>query len=282
MRRSTFFGLSLGSIVAGLCAPAMGAAVISDGFTEYGTTAPNNTTTIAGRTPDTADVPATTYTTGGNNGGVGPLLVTTVGNPSPAAQTNGNGYVAINLNNAAGSLITISADLQLGTLTEGSGNLYRGDALGFYSTPPTGGGALNESNLKFTGLVVNPGNATDGVAAGTLRLITNGTASATVTAAPFSGFSATTFYNLSYTVNTTTGAITNVTFNGNNDTASFPSTSVTGFTAAATQYAAFYGSTDTNINFTGYVDNFTVAPEPASLGLLGLGALGLLARRRTA
>ncbi len=148
------------------------------------------------------------------------------------------------------------------------GTTFRGVALGFYSTVPANGN--NEPNIGFTGLQIKPN--------GNLTLIENGTTAAG--GYTFVGtFSTSTFYNLNYEINTSTGGLANVIYNGTDVTSSF---STTAFSATgATNLAGFFGSTANNTAFTGRVDNFTVSaiPEPSGFALSIFG-LGLVAFRR--
>lgn len=142
-------------------------------------------------------------------------------------------------------------------------------ALGFFSASQGAFGNGIDSSANFYGLLVTP--------TGKIELVTDGTVN-TTNVATISGFSASTFYNLSYEVNTSTGALTDVAINGT-DITGLPS--VGGFTAATTTYAGFAGNTSTSVNDFGRVDNFEVesgdsaVPEPSSWALI-LGGAGML------
>ncbi len=248
------------------------ATIISDGFS--GT----NNTTLNNRTPDGIDLPGTTFTSYTNAVGpyAEPVINTSGGNPSPAAETGFNGGAYISIASAGPytkpPTITLSADLELNNIQ--SDGTYRGVGLGFFSGTPTGG----EVTTTFTGLSIDVN--------GTLRLITpntpHGTGS-TVFAASFpgpGGFSSSAFYTLSYTVNTTTGTISNVIYNGTDVSSDFAVTA-TGFQSTL---VGFEGNTANDPTLFGLVDNFSVSgvPEPASLSVLLIGGLGLLRRRRHA
>ena len=243
-----------------------GIPIVSDDFSITNAAANANnpvdaTTATAGRSPSLANLPGRTYTTFTNGTAAGtaqPSIIMGSGNPAPSANTGFNGATYLNIgsnssmNYTLPTNITISGDVQLGSIVMAGANTYRGVGLGFFSGTPTD----VEASTTFTGLVVNPD--------GTLRLVTpgspNGIGSSTFFAAPFAGFNRNDFYNLTYTVNTTTGAISNVIFDGNDDSADF-NTTAAGFEPSTTDgslNAGFYGSTDTNGAFFGQVDNFSV------------------------
>jgi MYXO-CTERM domain-containing protein len=265
----TTCGLQAGTVV-----------VVQDAFS--GT----NAATLTGRTPDTVDLPGTTYQSFANNSCCAQAAIDTgTGTPSPSADTGFNNATYLNIGSVGSyhlpSEITISGDIQINSIITNDVAAYpRGVGLGFFSGTPNSG----EASSTFTGLVVNPD--------GTLRLVAAGTAGAnastTFLAAPFPGFSASNFYNLSYDVNTTTGVISHIIFNGHDDTAAIAggtsSVLTPGFLpSGGNLLAGFYGSTSANANFFGRVDNFTISsPEPSTFVLGGLGLVGLLvaARRR--
>ncbi len=137
--------------------------------------------------------------------------------------------------------------------------------LGFWSAMPArlDGGAASALN-NFTGLILNEMN-------GTLQVYSGGTlaGSATSVGTVVEGQ----FYNLEYTIDTSTGELKSVFFDGNVVTG----LSSTAFTDAATAFAgALSGSSSRLI-----IDNFVVeaVPEPAMVGLAGLLLAGLKRRR---
>jgi hypothetical protein len=262
------------SSVALLAGGATGHAgiIISDGFS----VSPTTGTALGGRTPDTADRPGSTYVTTTNSSNQAVIVTTSSGTPGAYVNTATNTTVEISIASDASyakpTLLTISAEISLGgdtIIPSGSSQYARGVGLGFYTQAPNG----VESSSYFTGLAVNDGT-------GDLRLVENanatGTGGTTTYAGPFVGFSASTFYALSYTINTTTGGITNVMFNGNNYTSAFAG--VTAFSNANTNIAGFYG--DGESYQQGLVANFQVqgadVPEPSALRMIFIAGVSLL------
>lgn len=244
--------------------PSANAAIniITDAFT--GT----NGSTLNLRTPVGADLPSATYTVSGS----GDITInSSAGAPAPAAQMGFNNLANISIASAGSytkpSFLTISADIQMNLVVD-LGGFARGVGLGFFSAS----GFSTDSANFFTGLTIKPD--------GTLRLVKASVEQA-ASVAPFSGFTTSSFYNLSYSLDTTTGSITNVTFNGNNDTAAFSGAASAGdFTNTITNLAGFYTSSASTA-LGGAADNFTVStptPEPTAIALLGIGAMALLGR----
>lgn len=240
--------------------------VYSDTFT--GTSG----TVLAGRAPDTTNLPTRTYTTTVQSSGQGTAPGLT---GSGTAITGYNDTNYLSLASTGGytkpTTITLSLSVEINTIAEDNATQGRGIGLGFFTTTPATG---TESNTGFTGLVVEP--------SGALTLEVNGARTGTAVAAP-ANFSTTTLYPLTYTVNTATGGITSVTYNGTSYNSSF---STTAFTSTATNLVGFYSSSATSASNNGYVDNFSVTgvPEPATwLGgglLAGAGLLGTVRRAR--
>ena len=263
--------LALAALTSSIPA-AHGQAIVSDDF---------NTgsfhTTIAGRTPDVANLPGGTwsvsndFSSGGSNNfyawtntpgfTTGPNQATSLFLWNGGTGVGSPGGVATVSLNSAGSYtkpskFSIQSDIQCMSLAGGA----QGVMLGFFSSlPPTN----NTDPLPgFTGFLVNN--------VGDLRLVENGVVG---TAVAYTGtFDNTLFNTLSYTVNTSTGGISNVTLGGNT-AYSFSSSA---FTAAETTYAAL-GMRSTGNNTFGYADNFSViaVPEPSTYAML-LGGFGML------
>lgn len=256
------------TLTASIASGAGGIVIISDGFSG------NNAQSTQGRIPDTTDLPGTTWSTASQAPGPGlpqSSINTVTGVPAPSADTGFNDSTFISIASTGGYTkplqLNESISLRMNGVAADTAAL-RGIGLGFFSSAPAN---FAESGVGFTGLLVQPN--------GTLRLIVGGAPTA-ASVAPFAGFSTSTYYGLSFTVNTTTGSITSVLFNGNDNSATFSgAVSAGAFTPAVTNLAGYYAS---SAQFTtGSVDNFLVAtPEPGSAALLGLGTLGLLARRR--
>ncbi|MGC9261623.1 MAG: PEP-CTERM sorting domain-containing protein, partial [Phycisphaerae bacterium] len=204
---------------------------------------------------------------------------TSVGNPAPSANTNFNDAAGISIASANGyiepAVLTLSADLNMGTIVGGSLS-YKvyGVGLGFWNALPASGGT---ASAGFTGITLDP--------YGDLTFINDGTASTTAkAAAPSSatvvGGYISGFNTLTYSINTGTGAITQLTFDGTDLTSDFAG--ATAFTPSVATVAGFYGNNPYSVSENGYVDNFSVAtvPEPAALGLMAVGAMGLLLLKR--
>ena len=250
--------------------------IVSDGFS--GTNGAN----INGRVPDGANLVGSTWQVEQqNSSGTSPMTIdTSIGSPSPSVNTNFNDAAGISIASGDGyiepSVLTISADLNMGTIAGGglSYNVY-GVGLGFWNSLPANG---STASTGFTGLTLDP--------YGDLTFIDNGTASATAKAAAPSSASIVNGYisgfnSLAYSINTGTGAITQATFDGTDLTSDF--SGVTAFTPSVAALPGFYGNSPDSTSENGYVDNFSVSttggvyiPEPATLGLVAIGGLSLL------
>lgn len=92
-------------------------------------------------------------------------------------------------------------------------------------------------------------------------------------------WSASAFYRLTYSVDTTSGAIQSISLEGSTADYSSPLGNSL-FTDAATAYAGMYQSGEAGSIYA-VVDNFAVAvPEPGSTAILVVGFLGLAIYRR--
>ncbi|MGO4370861.1 sugar-binding protein [Paenibacillus sp. MCAF20] len=212
----------------------------------------SNGSAIAGRTPDTSNLPGGTWSLASfpSNGNFSASVNNVQGNPAPQAQItaagNARGAIAIPLGSSGTYLkparMRIEADLSFPVkATEHVG-------LGFYaSLPSQSSGEVVET--YFTGLSID--NRT-----GAITLKVNGQSvgseiAYTGTWDPESGF-----LHLAYTVDTSNGAISDVTFTGSTSNYSF---TTTGFTENATAYAAaLIGSTFARDHRV-YLDNFKVS-----------------------
>jgi len=241
---------------------AQAQTIVSDAFSG------NNGTTLTGRTPDGGSLIGNWQTK--QNNGATQKITTAVGNPVPSANTGFNSWTYLTLGSyTTAPALTISADLRMDTIAAGGQN-FRGIGLGYWSSVL---GNSQESYISFYGLLLTPD--------GKVQLVENGNAGVNVnTFYTIAGFSKTAFYNLNYTVTSSTGAITSIFLNGTNITSSLPAT--TAFVPANLTYVGFAASTAQNSDFFGDVDNFSVVPEPGTAGLIGLGLLVLAvgSRRR--
>ncbi len=265
----------LGVLAAWAVSPAVHAGVIiSDSFITG--TVGND---INGRTPNTTDVPGTTWvqngyyngTLGGATGG-SVYQDQIVSSPSAALQLGAEAGDGIALTGVTAPALSLSYIFNIKSDTPNVGNPANGSGLGFFrnaNAGPSGPGALT----GFSGVTVSM--------TGAVALFNNGVSVATGT---ISGFNVNSTHSESYIVNTTTGAISNLLVDGSSVTLTGTTTGI--FTGTnikefgITNNAGGYGSS------FDYITDATLSspavPEPASLGLLGAGAAGLLILRRKA
>ena len=154
-------------------------------------------------------------------------------------------------------VITLSADVEVGGLSDG-GNGGGGIALGFNPTAISGSGS---DWPTFIGLVLHQN--------GTLVYRQTG---ANVASVAWSGptFNVNAYYNLSYSVNTSTGQISNIKLQGSTANYAALVTAGTGFTTAGTAYASVYGDA-ANAGYHGYLDNYLVSTPDTQLTWNGGG-----------
>jgi hypothetical protein len=246
--------------------PAAAQVIVSDSFT--GT----NGSSLNGRTPDGANLPGRTFVSPVNPTGARPSIDTSTGNPAASALTGFNEPTYMDISGTGGyakpTRLTLSVDLQMNTI-QGGGPAVRGIGLGFFSPAPV---QFADAAANFTGLTVQPNGA--------LELIVQGAPQSANTGPP-PGFSAATFYTLSYSVDTATAGITRVVYNGADVTATFAGPSAGAFTPAVTDLAGFYGDTANFVDLSGRVDNFSVSgvPEPSTWALVS-GVVPLLLAMR--
>jgi hypothetical protein len=267
-----YLRLSMCAILASLLTcNSQAVTIISDTFTG-GT----NGDSLSAHTPDT-NLPGGSWLNPSINPAVPEFTLasgTASGNPqrsSAISILSNGGYVKP-------TQFTISADLSPNNMSvsdPASGG--RGIALGFFSATGTNSFSQN----LFTGLVLD--------ANGRLGLVQDpnssgffGAGSTLGTTVAYAGgvFSATSFYTLSYTVDTTTGTISGISLSGS--TADYSSLAAnTLFTNAATSYAGFYESATTFAQAG--VDNFQVStiPEPSTWALLALAGFVCLTFSRS-
>ena len=275
LRRTAPLALTAGLLLCGAASSLRAQTIISDGFS--GT----NGATLNGRTPDTTDLPGTTYTTSSQNTGPyqQPSISTAATNATggTSADSGFNGSASLSIASTGTftkpTTLTLSASIEINNIQDdNSAALARGIGLGFFTAVPANNSADN-GNTNFYGLNVAP--------SGALYLEENGVRGTEIAAAP-AGFSTADFYTLSYTVNTVTGGISNISFDGQND-----GSIAADFTDAITNRVGFYGSTAKNAAFNGFVDNFEVSgvvPEPSTWATMigGLALLGGAQRLRRA
>ncbi|MBT7297858.1 MAG: hypothetical protein HN849_00005, partial [Victivallales bacterium] len=153
--------------------------IVQDGFS--GTFAGGNGA-MAGRTPDTVNLPGNTYTEQQNANVKAKMeLDTTNGSPGNSLKTGFNNSAHLQYSNSGNPPvpITLSMDVQINTIADDTA--ARGIGLGFWSPLPTlYPGTESYATAHFTGILVNP--------SGTLEYVRDGASQGIFTTAP-AGFS---------------------------------------------------------------------------------------------
>ncbi len=258
MKTKTLFALAAG--ITGLAADATAATIISDTFNAA------NGTSMIGRAPNTTNLPGGTWYT--PNGGW-------------SRQDIQDGALRLDSDNRAGislqSTISytqptsffISADLKIGSLVNDT-EYPRGIWMGF-------GNSANSSDSNISGLVLSP--------SGRLSLVLAGQVISSVN---YTGiWNPGAFHNLSFKVDSVANTLGDIALAGSS--ADYRSLSSAVFNANPN--FAFVRVSDSPGGNSGYIDNLVIADEPisstsavpeasTSLGLLALGAGGVLTRRR--
>ncbi|MFA6959734.1 MAG: beta-galactosidase [Opitutaceae bacterium] len=158
---------------------------------------------------------------------------------------NGAAFFAADALLATGSFVTLSADIQLGTLR---GTPTAGVGLGFWNDPTIG----RESCAGFKGLLLDP--------SGALHLVevnADGNAHVFASLPAAIDVSKPQAAALSYITNTETGEIVYASLNGQDVTAIFSTPRV--FEKSVLHKAGFYGRCGASPDSTGYVDNFSIS-----------------------
>lgn len=229
---------------------------------------------VNGRTADTVNLPGGHWTTNG----VFPVVITTsVGNPGSSMSIGPQSTALLPIGSAGNytkpSVMIIQADISLGSIS-GADMPFRGVALGFDSA---GSVTSPDNGNGFDGVLIDPN--------GNLDLLTNGNTTSSLlpyNAAILGAFNSSTFYTLSYEVNTATGDLTNIYLSDLEGSEILADAGTNEFTDFETDFAGIQSSGNGG-GQAAYVDNFIVeVPEPASLCLFAIGglALGGLALRR--
>jgi len=220
-----------------------GNAIVQDTFTNSSPGA--NYADLPGQVPDVANLPGETWVQAAGFGYAPPQIPSAAtGDVLANAARLGENYtgMAISLAGVGAytkpAMLTISADVMITGGSAGTG----GVALGFYADvpqPDAGAGELD----AFTGLKLSEN--------GTLTLYADGMAGQAAAGPPINR---STYYNLSYDVDTASGAIFNVMLQGSTGTHGFTTSA---FTDAATGYGAFVVSGGQGAQ--GGMDNFVVS-----------------------
>jgi hypothetical protein len=257
------------------------AVIVSDSFSSNGAT---QDSTIAGRTPNLANQPGTTWENVTGGSAYYEVNTGSLGNPVPSAATPAQSGVGVNISSNGGyvkpSLLTLEADL-LVNQTTGSASSGRGVQLGYFQQI----NANAYSNNGFTGFIFDSLGALSFIADyNTTKSFPPTVVSSSVAfGGSFDQFS---FYHLAFSIDTTSGNVTSLTLSGSTADYSSLVAAATGyFTDSHTTYMGFGASSENSATF-GYVDNvqLSTVPEPSTyfLCLVSAGIVVLQVRRRRA
>jgi len=240
-----------------------GPTIIQDNFTANDVVTGSD---LNGRTPDTANLPGDKWDV--LNQWSGGVRMTHMGLETGMIDTDNSARIGLA---SAGPYIK-PTDMEIyarfKTVATGNDLVMRGALIGFSNV-----GASNGTSALW-GVSVR---GSDG-----LLSLVEGSASAGQQFAYAGTWDNSTFHEMRYWIDTTTGSISNFTFDGTPYT--FTSSA---FTDAVTNFGVYTASSQTGGSFPTYMDTFRIselvtpppAPEPTS-GLLVIGLVGLLARRR--
>jgi hypothetical protein len=172
--------------------------------------------------------------------------------------TNGGGTLAVGGTNSSGALVSGKTTITGGYIGNGGAS----DTMVFNLGGTTASGAFQDAGLgKFSLLAVSGTVAVDG------QLLVN----------VLSGFTPTTSQSFQIITSAGTGGVTGTFSNLTLATGN----TYTGTTAnGGYSYEAIYSQNGNNVTLTDFSSLSAPTPEPSSLGLLGLGGLAMMRRRR--
>jgi len=257
--------LGLVTLAAGLTAASAQTIISAGNFTSTGDSQPLNGTT----TGITTNLPGGSWVWGGGYSWAAPRVnATWLSGPQNAADL-GEEITAVGTSIASSggytkpTSLTISADINF--YDAGHANSIVG--LGFWSTMPGRVDYSTNGFQNFTGLALG--------ANGTLSIYSGDSFSSAVSLGGPLSINNTSFYNLSYNVDTTTGTVSGIVFNGS----SVSGLSSTSFSNAATQFAGLSTYSASRGSFDNLVVS-TAVPEPGTLALLAAAGIGLVLFRK--
>lgn len=215
----------------------------------------------------------TNYTAGG--GGLNPLKYATGGYAVPGIPGGGSAVVSNNAFSSVTSILKVSADFSARNDSADAGSW----TMGFYETISKGY-LVNETLDDFVAFRFILSGANQGKFA--WRVYDEGVSQTTALAGTTTAFDATDVIRLSLSYDFTTGDITatasNVTANSLINTATLNYTTLSGFKYAGICFSGFSADTTDPTRVTNFV--VETIPEPATIGMLGLGVLATLVVRR--
>lgn len=257
-------------VVMGQSSLVHASTIISDTFDAND---PSTGTALVGRTPDTTDLPGTKWAQ--NNYALSGYHDLIVGSPTGSAELGADVGVGIALSPDTSTIYYISDSFSLNTDPTTAAGAH-GAGLGFFTSVSS---SANHGYNNFTGLAVN----TDGTTSTQADIVLWAAGAATSDTATLTGWTGgSADHTLSYVVNTSTGGISSILLDGRSITLSGGTTA---FTPTATALAGIANhasgfSSNTNALFNNFVVSSSPVPEPASLALVAVGAMGLLLLRR--